>query len=341
MSKTYAPQDLVLSLGVDPEFFLKNDKGVNISAHGLVPGSKKEPHRLNNGAVQLDGTAVEFNIDPCTTSAQFTGRIKRVLQDIKDRLPKGYNFDFSPTVHYDPVYFDKHVPQTSKELGCEPDYNAYTGKMNPIPKRKGSMATGAGHFHFGWAEDLDPLNPDHFNDCCRLVKNLDVVFNVITPFWDNDKERREMYGAPGAFRPKSYGCEYRTPSNAWVRYPNLYEYLYNVCTSVFNITKCGIDLQPITKTTIEELKSGKLPRNQFYDLRGEKTLSPPVLVKYDSILSTRHWGAKLEGEAFQREMRRYLGDNCIVFNYDANVTDHSGTISAHILGNWKEELVLK
>jgi len=50
-------------VGCDPELFVKKD-GVLVSAHGLVQGSKEHPFRVSKGAVQVDGMALEFNIDP-------------------------------------------------------------------------------------------------------------------------------------------------------------------------------------------------------------------------------------------------------------------------------------
>ena len=48
-------------VGCDPEIFVKQ-AGVFKSAHGLVVGDKKDPQKVNKGAVQVDGMALEFNI---------------------------------------------------------------------------------------------------------------------------------------------------------------------------------------------------------------------------------------------------------------------------------------
>ena len=39
-------------------------KGKAFSAHGLVKGTKERPQTTDNGAVQVDGLALEFNTDP-------------------------------------------------------------------------------------------------------------------------------------------------------------------------------------------------------------------------------------------------------------------------------------
>ncbi len=49
------------TIGADPEIFLRR-RGKAFSAHGVIPGTKKEPHNVEKGAVQVDGMAVEFNV---------------------------------------------------------------------------------------------------------------------------------------------------------------------------------------------------------------------------------------------------------------------------------------
>ena len=53
-------------VGCDPEVFVAKG-GKFISAHGMIPGTKKAPHKVERGAVQVDGMALEFNIDPAAS----------------------------------------------------------------------------------------------------------------------------------------------------------------------------------------------------------------------------------------------------------------------------------
>ena len=46
-----------LTVGCDPEFFLVNNYGDNISAHDILPVTKEDPHELDGGACQAVGTA--------------------------------------------------------------------------------------------------------------------------------------------------------------------------------------------------------------------------------------------------------------------------------------------
>jgi hypothetical protein len=228
-----------VSIGGDPEFFVRKN-GENISAHDLVPGTKRNPHKLPSGGdVQADGTAIEFNIKPSFSDYEFADNIARCLRNIRRFCPKKeFDFRFDPVVVYKKNYFDK-LPDLSKELGCDPDFNAYTGKMNNPPKNNSTMRTGAGHITIGWTHDKDPHDRSHFWDCMTLTKNLDKYFQHFSPLWDHDTQRRRMYGELGAFRPKPFGLEYRVLSNAWLRYPRLWPWIFNSAKAVFDATLDG------------------------------------------------------------------------------------------------------
>jgi hypothetical protein len=223
-----------VTVGCDPELFLKRGNEY-IAAVGLVPGTKAKPHKLNKGAVQRDGLALEFNIDPAATSADFTSNTGTVLDQCRNLVPAGVVLDPKPVVIFDPKYYES-LPEDSKQLGCDPDFNAISMQRNTNPQAFGSMRTGAGHLHLGWTEGASPFDKGHFYDCCTLVRKIDQYFSVFKRFWDTDEVRQRMYGAQGAFRPKPYGLEYRVLSNAWLCEPKLWPWLFDSMKWVFDIT---------------------------------------------------------------------------------------------------------
>jgi len=200
-------------IGADPEFFVAK-KGKPVSAHGLVPGDKKNPLPVKKGAVQVDGMALEFNIDPATNFEEFDTNLDTVLEALLEMVP-GYEMYNSPVAHFGRKYIEAQ-PEAAKILGCEPDFNAYTKEPNPTPNVETPFRTASGHIHIGWTKGVDPYDPGHFDACCTLTKMLDMKLGVPSLVWDRDRERRQLYGKAGCFRPKSYGMEYRVLSNAWL-----------------------------------------------------------------------------------------------------------------------------
>lgn len=231
-----------ITIGADPELFVRKGP-YKVSAHDLLPGTKKDPVKVEGGAIQVDGTAAEFNIDPCDTREQFTSRISLVKQQIHERLlaidPR-YTLESVPVRLYSKARWLK-IPENAKELGCDPDFNAYTGEVNPRPEPpKEGMRSGGGHIHVGWGKDINIEDPSHLADCRLVVKAMDEILFRLSKFWDKDTKRREIYGKPGAFRPKPYGVEYRVLSNAWTANPMLCDLVYDATQLAIRI----IDTSP-------------------------------------------------------------------------------------------------
>lgn len=206
------------TFGADPELFITHKKKINPrfanSAFGLIPGDKKNPHKIPFGAIQVDGMAVEYNIDPVVDEASWVKNNQEVIKHLKARLPN-HNLLAAPTMHFSGKTM-KIQPKEALELGCDPDFNAWTGRVNEAPADPGSMRSAGGHIHIGWCKDVDPESPEHFEACRMLVKQLDFSLFPLSLLWDKDVKRRAIYGKLGAFRPKPYGVEYRTLSNSWV-----------------------------------------------------------------------------------------------------------------------------
>ncbi|AXH71993.1 MAG: hypothetical protein [Podoviridae sp. ctbj_2] len=215
------PQILV---GCDPEVFVKqNDKFV--SAHGLILGNKANPHPVDKGAVQVDGMALEFNIDPANSREQFVGNIQTVFAVLKSMCPE-YEIVAVPVADFGLDYINSQ-PAEARELGCDPDYDAVTGAANEKPNMNLPFRTASGHVHIGWGSDFSVDDVDH-DDRCRLVaRQMDFFLGLPSLFYDDDQRRREMYGNPGCYRRKVYGVEYRTLSNAWLKSEALMAWVYD------------------------------------------------------------------------------------------------------------------
>jgi hypothetical protein len=205
------------TFGCDPEMFIRDHNGRAVSAAGILPGTKTEPYRVDGGAVQVDGMAAEFNIDPSSSFEEFNSNISKVLKTMEKMLPTGYTYDYSPHITFDKEVFE-NAPDEAKELGCSPDYNAWTGEVNPPPAFPQSpfLRTASGHLHIGWTDDAEQSDIQHLANCNDLVKQLDYYLGGWSLKYDQDGVRRKMYGRAGACRYKPYGVEYRVLSNFWV-----------------------------------------------------------------------------------------------------------------------------
>lgn len=223
---------LAFKLGCDPELFVQ-ENGKPVSAHGLVPGTKKEPFKVDRGAVQVDGMALEFNTDPATSADEFSRNIQVVMDELKSMIPENLSFDISPVAFFEEDYI-KAQPKEAVELGCEPDYNAWTGQPNNKPDEASAFRTASGHIHIGWTEGADIGNASHLEACCMMVKQLDCTLALVSLLWDHDHKRRELYGMLGSFRPKSYGVEYRVLSNAWIKDPILRSVVFGITKKAFD-----------------------------------------------------------------------------------------------------------
>lgn len=194
-----------MRLGADPEVFLQNEHGKFISSIGLIGGSKHAPKQcfgLPDGfTLQEDNVALEFGIPPASTANEFVSHIRAVLHNGK--ITTGLKFSGLSC-----VIFPEDQMQTPEAFvfGCEPDYNAWSKKVNEKPDPPHPfMRSAGGHVHI--EAKLDPID---------VIRACDLFLGVPSILMDKGEERRKLYGKAGAFRPKSYGVEYRTLSNFWI-----------------------------------------------------------------------------------------------------------------------------
>jgi hypothetical protein len=213
---TTIPQISRITIGADPECFIvvrDNHNGdTPYPIVGMLGGTKDNPLVIADGyAVVEDNVMAEFNIPPTNSVEEFIKSNKFMLSIII-QMVRGYNplfeLDFSPALR-----FEEHFLQSeqAKEFGCLPDFSAYTNlKKQPSAEEAGTLRTAGGHIHIGWE------GPKDFKVQQAVCRAFDLM--VVLPFMliEPDNERRELYGAPGSMRPKSYGVECRSLSCFWL-----------------------------------------------------------------------------------------------------------------------------
>jgi len=218
--------------GADPELFLRDEQlKKSIASTGLIGGTKESPRIIGKGfALQEDNVAVEFNIPPCSNSKDFKAAIQHTLIHLRSELtPRGLSLDIAASRVFDD---DQLLSPQAQEFGCEPDFNAWTGKMNPRPSAQTNLRSAGGHIHIGYSEPDEEVSRE-------LIKAHDLFCGVPSIMYDDDIRRRSLYGKAGAYRLKSYGVEYRTLSNFWLRSSELVDMVYEQSERAIKFVKEG------------------------------------------------------------------------------------------------------
>lgn len=283
MSKSLLPRHPTIFVGCDPELFVYNPNHNHIvSGYGMISGTKEKPHKVRDGAVQVDGVSLEININPADTEKRFVSNIASVKKQLEAMIT-GYELRAVPVAQFDEIYFES-LPEEAKVLGCDPDFNAWTGEPNMPPDMMRPMRTGAGHVHLGWTDyNMANLeNDQHMADAVAVVRQLDYYIGIYTLLYDKDSLRREMYGRAGCFRLKPYGVEYRVPSNAWMRSPELQSWIFRAARKAWTDLATGKSIEAKYGQLAQEIINEGMADWQEWadDLHADINLATPKFEDY-------------------------------------------------------------
>lgn len=213
----------IFTIGTDYEYPLYDVlKSRYVSVIGRIGGSKDEPVPTPFGNVQEDNVLAEVAIKPANTEDEFVDLVLGSKNHLFALLAPLTCVQL-PFVEYPE---DELENEKAQEFGCEPDFNAYTGMVNPKPLliHVGAFRSAGAHIHVG-----HPIIAESFKRRCTFIQYMDKYHGLPSVLLDNSKEalaRKKIYGAAGAFRPKEYGAEYRTASNYWVANEQLIRFTY-------------------------------------------------------------------------------------------------------------------
>ena len=217
-----------MRLGCDPEVFLLNKENKLTSVIGKIGANKWAPLQVKNlpdgFTLQEDNVALEFGIPPAASAEEFISSIRRVMRAGRSHLGPGA-FSTLSCVTF------PHAELTDPNawvFGCEPDFDAWTGQENPKPKAPNVyLRSAGGHIHV--ETELDKQ---------RVIRFMDLTLGVPSVLMDEDGgQRRALYGAPGAYRPKPYGVEYRTLSNFWIFNPRTIRWAWDSSQRAVNLAE--------------------------------------------------------------------------------------------------------
>lgn len=206
-----------MRLGADPEVFLLKD-GDFTSVIEKIGGTKHHPLQIEGMpkgfTLQEDNVALEFGIPPAKSSAIFVKYIQSVMKQGLNKVPE-HQFSTLSCVKFPKKELAHPFAQI---FGCEPDFNAWTGEMNPRPIAPDpDLRSAGGHVHL--ETDLDPK---------LMGQALDLFLGIPSLLMDiSGAERRKFYGRAGAIRFKPYGLEYRVLSNFWIFKPKLIRWVWS------------------------------------------------------------------------------------------------------------------
>ena len=211
------------SFGADPELFIRDMEGNLLVACGNIGGTKAAPVPLEEGgpgyAIQEDNVMVEYNIPATTTARRFANSVQfgleMALQFVRTKFPEAYFSESGEELFPAPLL--KHGG--ARQFGCSPEFNAYeqggvVQALDPdtlVQPDGSAWRFAGGHVHLGY----DTLNYELPKFV--VAQWADVFLGLRAVAVDPQPQRRALYGQPGRFRPTSYGIEYRSLSNFWVR----------------------------------------------------------------------------------------------------------------------------
>lgn len=244
----------MFTLGCDPEFFLKDSKGNFVPAFDTLGGTKAEPRILECGhTVQEDGCALEIGIRPASTAEEFAQYVREAMTEVGKLLkPLKLHVAIEPEVTFTA---EQLMNPKGWEVGCDPDYDAYTSAMRVMKDYTDYTRYAGGHIHIGNDELLNP------KVAADYIKALDVTIGYRLARLDKLHNRAKVYGGPGKFRYKPYGVEYRTPSNGWLKSHDRQVQIFSVCERVLYQVAGGSKLHRYAVQSypglVEAMQTGK------------------------------------------------------------------------------------
>jgi hypothetical protein len=261
------------------------------------------------GCVTIDGLLAEIHPTPSTCREWVLEHIRSCLYTLINQVnTRNGDVLVSSTIKV-PKKVIREATEEELELGCEPDFSAYSGEVNIISDKlkQGNIRTGGGHIHFGKNGGYDRnfvqfISPSEAARCKtsgqyaeysadetfkpiaqNMIMAMDYFCGIPSILLDDDNAaiRRKMYGQAGAYRIQPHGIEYRVLSNFWVYHPALASLVYQLARTGYYMI---IEQPLLFEEMIEAIKPSIIQKTiNTNDKDGARELSERILPFYRKI----------------------------------------------------------
>lgn len=214
-----------LTVGADPEFFIKDHMGRILPAVRFTSGNKESPENIGNDIlIHQDNVTLEVNFKPQKTRQDFIEGVQLAMDALRKRIAPN-ELVITPSMEFTD-YELKMFGDTAFEFRCDPEENIF----GPSKYRMEHLLRSAGgHVHIGWGE-ADHREQNQIASWCDLMIGVPGVL-LEDHIWA--AKRRHNYGKPGSMRRKPYGLEYRTPGNEWLKTSESIGMMFDLVSNCF------------------------------------------------------------------------------------------------------------
>lgn len=238
-------------LGSDPELLLnKTVNGITkpFPIIGLIGHGKENPLHIDDSGfrtLQEDNVTLEYTTHPTSTKEEWLKEQSDMYKyAVKTAVKLGLNVCQTNVANA----FDLNMlnSEPARTFGCDPTWNAYTDAENPAPPTTGNIRSAGGHVHISYNNPTKEMS-------LELAKLLDLTYlrhrDGLTGV--HDTHRRALYGKAGEIRLKSYGFEWRVPSNIWVHAPSSINKIWRIVEQTFTLYDEGQRVKPSSYNIIK------------------------------------------------------------------------------------------
>jgi len=201
----------IKSIGSDPEFFVKNEKGF-LPSTMFIAGTKELPEEMGDGfALLKDNLSIEGNIPASYSKKEFINNLeflKKLINIAIENSPvPDAKITYTDEARFKRAYL---MSEDGMTFGCSSYEDAWEIKKVPTPVLIGLNTRQIGfHIHIGY-EILDDSDytKDVFN--VAITRAFDALISYQSDKVHYSKTRRDHYGKFGSYRDKPYGVECRS-----------------------------------------------------------------------------------------------------------------------------------